>query len=195
MLMLILLHLTLVALAAAQTLYNHNAASYRNESWMSTVDDGVPLRQLTILGTHSSMSTGTWGDAFQTQGSSLSVQLASGIRALDIRCRHYRDSFPIHERLVYLNTDLGAVLTTVQNYLATYPTETVLMHIVEEYNPSGNTRSFEDTFISYKNTFSSLIWVPTTQNPSLGMTRGKVVIIQNFAGAVHGLLYGSFTTI
>ncbi len=27
------------------------------------------------------------------------------------------------------------------------------------------------------------------------MTRGKVVIIQNFAGAVHGLLYGSFTSI
>lgn len=27
------------------------------------------------------------------------------------------------------------------------------------------------------------------------MTRGKVVIIQNFVGAIHGLLYGSFTTI
>jgi 1-phosphatidylinositol phosphodiesterase len=42
------------------------------------------------------MSTGTWGDAFQTQASTLQVQLASGIRALDIRCRHYQNSFPIH---------------------------------------------------------------------------------------------------
>ncbi len=88
---------------------------------MSTVDDGVPLRQLTILGTHSSMSTGTWGDAFQTQGSSLSVQLASGIRALDIRCRHYQNSFPIHERLVYLNIDLGGVLSQVQTFLTAFP--------------------------------------------------------------------------
>lgn len=43
--------------------------------------------------------------------------------------------------------------------------------------------------------FPNLIWTPTTQNPSLGMTRGKVVILQNFQGAIHGLLYGSFTTI
>ena len=96
MLMLILVHLTFVALISAQSLYNHNAASYCNYTWMSTIDDGVPLRQMTILGSHSSMSTGTWGDAFQTQGSSLQVQLASGIRALDIRCRHYQNAFPIH---------------------------------------------------------------------------------------------------
>jgi 1-phosphatidylinositol phosphodiesterase len=155
----------------------------------------VPLRQLTIIGSHSSMSTGTWGDAFQTQASSLPVQLASGMRALDIRCRHYQDSFPIHERLVYLNTDLGGVLSIVQTFLASYPSETVLMHIVEEYNPSGNSGTFEDVFITYKNAFSNLIWTPTTQNPTLGMTRGKVVIIQNFPGAIHGLLYSSFTTI
>lgn len=40
-----------------------------------------------------------------------------------------------------------------------------------------------------------MIWNPTTQNPTIGMTRGKVVIIQNFPGAIHGLIYGSFTTI
>jgi 1-phosphatidylinositol phosphodiesterase len=79
-----------------QALYNHNSISYRNQTWLSTIDDGVPLRQLTIIGTHSSMSTGSWGDAFQTQASTLQVQLASGIRALDIRCRHYQNNFPIH---------------------------------------------------------------------------------------------------
>ncbi len=96
MLNLIVLHLLYATLASSQALYNHNSASYRNQTWMSNLDDGIPLRQLTIIGTHSSMSTGTWGDAFQTQGSSLSTQLASGIRALDIRCRHYQNSFPIH---------------------------------------------------------------------------------------------------
>lgn len=97
---------------------------------MSLFDDGVPLRKLSIMGTHSSMSTGTWGDAFQTQASSLTVQLEAGIRALDIRCRHKNDAFPIHERGIYLNTDLGGVLSTVQNFLASYPSEVVLMHIV-----------------------------------------------------------------
>lgn len=142
MLMLIIFYLALATLAGAQTWYNHNSASYRNQTWMSTVDDGVPLRQLTILGTHSSMSTGTWGDAFQTQGSSLPVQLASGVRALDIRCRHYQNGFPVHQRLVYLNIDLGGVLAMVQTFLTANPSQTVLMHIVEEYSPSGNSRSF-----------------------------------------------------
>ena len=96
MLRLLVVHSILFSLIEPQTLYNHNSATYRNQTWMSTLDDGVPLRQLTIIGTHSSMSTGTWGDAFQTQGSSLATQLASGMRALDIRCRHYQNSFPIH---------------------------------------------------------------------------------------------------
>ena len=83
----------LLRLARLQALYNHNSASYRDQDWMSGFDDGVPLRKLSILGTHSSMSQGTWGDAFQTQASSLTVQLEAGIRALDIRCRHYNNAF------------------------------------------------------------------------------------------------------
>lgn len=75
LLMFILLYPLILTLASAQSLYNHNSASYRNQSWMSTIDNGVLLRELTIIGTHSSMSTGTWGDAFQTQASSLRIQL------------------------------------------------------------------------------------------------------------------------
>ena len=86
----------LLLLAHSQALYNHNSASYRNQTWMGSFDDGVPLRQLSILGTHSSMSQGTWGDAFQTQASSLDVQMQAGIRALDIRCRHQNNRFQIY---------------------------------------------------------------------------------------------------
>ena len=68
--------LFLCASVLSQTLYNHNNYnSYRNETWMSLFNDGIPLRNLNILGTHSSMSTGTWGDAFQTQSLSLAKQL------------------------------------------------------------------------------------------------------------------------
>lgn len=36
----------------------------------------------------------------------------------------------------------------------------------------------------------------TTQNPTLGDTRGKVVIIQDFVGnSIHGLLFDSFTNL
>jgi hypothetical protein len=70
------------------------------------------------------------------------------------------------------------------------------MHIVEEYTASGNSRSFEDTFISYKNSFASLFWKPTSQNPVLGEVRGRVVVLQDFTGkSTHGLLYSTFTVL
>lgn len=126
----------------AQTLYNHNSATYRNQSWMSLFDDGIPLRQMSIIGTHSSLSTGIWGDAFQTQASSLTVQMEAGFRALDIRCRHKNDKFRIHQRLIDLGLNFDDVLNTVQSFLASYPGETILMHVVQEYDPTGNSRSF-----------------------------------------------------
>jgi 1-phosphatidylinositol phosphodiesterase len=75
------------------------------------------------------------GDAYQTQSNSLTNQMMIGMRALDIRCRHKNNGFDIHERQVYLETDLQTVLSTVRDFLATYPMETILMHIVEEYTP------------------------------------------------------------
>jgi 1-phosphatidylinositol phosphodiesterase len=110
--------------------YSHSSANYTNQTWMTDLDDGVPLRQLTIVGTHSSMSQGTWGDAFQTQSSSLETQLKSGVRALDIRCNHNNNKFQIHERSVDLNIDLPGVLTKIQTFLQAFPGETVLVHII-----------------------------------------------------------------
>lgn len=132
----------ILLLSTINAQYSHQASTYLNTTWMSLLDNGIPLRKLTIIGSHSTMGTGAWGDAFQTQSNSLMGQMQMGLRALDIRCRHYNNQFPIHDRLVYLNTDLGAVLATVQTFLQTYPMETILMHIVEEYTPSGNTRTF-----------------------------------------------------
>lgn len=66
------------------------------------------------------------------------TQLNSGIRALDIRCRHKNNKFQVHERMVDLKTDLAGVLMTVGSFLASNPGETVLMHIIEEDDPSGN---------------------------------------------------------
>ena len=87
----------LLVIAQGQQLYNHDSSnSYLNETWMGTLDDGIPLRKISLIGTHSTMSQGIWGDAFQTQGLNLITQLRSGIRALDIRCRHQDNQFPIY---------------------------------------------------------------------------------------------------
>jgi hypothetical protein len=62
---------------------------------MSLVDDGLPIREMNILGTHQSM---TWTDpclwnVFRAQVQTLTNQLLSGIRAVDIRVKHNNDMF------------------------------------------------------------------------------------------------------
>jgi len=89
----IILILLSIIPSLTQSLYNHQASSYVNSSWMGLLDNGIPIRKLSIIGSHCSMSTGVWGDAFQTQSNSLMGQMVSGIRALDMRCRHYNNAF------------------------------------------------------------------------------------------------------
>ena len=105
---------------AISQFYNHRTSTLSNPAWMALLDNGIPLRQLSIIGSHSSMSQGTWGDAFQTQSNSLTNQMKMGMRAFDIRCRHTNNQLKIYDRIVYLNTDLGGVLSTIRTYLLTY---------------------------------------------------------------------------
>ena len=75
----------------------------------------------------------------------------------------------------------------------TYPTETVLLHLIEEQSSSGCTRSFEDTYKAYRDSYAPLFWTPTTQDPQLGEVRGMIVLLQDFTAAeIHGLLWATF---
>lgn len=82
--------------AHSQQLYNHDSPnSYRNQTWMSLVDDGFPIRSMNIMGTHQTMG---YNDpfpwlVFQSQVQTLSDQLLSGIRAVDIRVFHQNNLF------------------------------------------------------------------------------------------------------
>lgn len=116
-----------------QQLYNHNSPnSYRNQSWMSLVDDGFPIREMNILGTHQSM---TWTDPclwdiFRSQVQTLTNQLLSGIRAVDIRVKHKNDRFQMWDRICDVGSNFDNVLTTIQTFLNSYPSETVILHLM-----------------------------------------------------------------
>src|SRR5438874_2499396 len=65
--------------------YSHDSSiGYNNSDWMGALPDQLRLSELSIPGTHDSMSF-HGGDAVQTQSMPLSTQLESGIRVLDIR--------------------------------------------------------------------------------------------------------------
>lgn len=100
---------------------------------MSTLDFGLSLREISILGTHNSVGRSNcfWLGSFQQcQANSLTVQLESGIRALDIRVKHDTDRFQAYDRSCDLGVNFDTILTEVRSFLLSYPSETVLMHVV-----------------------------------------------------------------
>lgn len=189
--------------------------------WMTALKDDVLLSELSIPGTHDTMSlhglpvrdamiagaaaggaagsvtgVGAAGgavvggaiapvisaDAVRTQRLSLPDQLASGIRVLDIRCRHVGDIFNIYHGPVYQRANFDDVLKAVVEFLNKNPGETVLMRVKEEYEPTHNTRTFEQTFrLKYWESYKAHMWQGTSVNPTLGEMRGKIVILQDFA--------------
>jgi len=181
----ILFALTLGVSAEASAIdyaaYTHNTTSgYQNTHWMGSLPGNKRISELSVPGTHDTMSF-YGGDIVKTQSLPLMEQLNSGVRALDIRCRHYYDTFTIHHGFVYQNANFDDVLSTVQQFLQAHPNETVLMRVKEEYNAEGTTRAFDDTFTMYKQRYGGLFWNYNSANPTLDQVRGKIVVLQNFS--------------
>ena len=88
------------------------------------------------------------------------------------------------------------VLKETIQFLKAHPTETILMRLKEETTPENGSLSFEEIFLKYKNVNASYFWDPNSvqtsdrNNPTLGDTRGKIVILQNFTSTqLYGIDY------
>ncbi|MFD1814061.1 phosphatidylinositol-specific phospholipase C [Rhodococcus gannanensis] len=170
-----------------------------NPDWMGGLPDDVGLSELSLPGTHDTMAVRASVFA-ETQDVDLPTQLRAGVRAVDIRTRHFRDAYPIHHGLEYLNTNFTDVVVQLTDFLRDHPTETVVMRLKEEYTPAENTRSYEDTLRWYLHDnpdtaarLSEHLWsADGNRFPTLGEVRGKIVVIQGFDGAeTYGPRWGN----
>ncbi|QJR14630.1 phosphatidylinositol-specific phospholipase C [Usitatibacter palustris] len=184
------------ALAHNNPGYSHDSGpggNYSKPSWMGALADGRKISELSVPGSHDTMSH-HGGDIAKTQSMPLATQLNSGIRALDIRCRHVKNGFPIYHGIIDQKADFRDVLNTAQAFLKANPRETILMRVKEEHTPDGNTRTFEQTFEDYVAKYPGLFWTGTGTNPTLGEVRGKIVVLQDFRPATKtwGLMWNTF---
>ncbi len=186
-----------------------NEIQTRHPDWMSWLPDSISISELSLPGTHDTMSR--FGGGFvRTQELYLDRQLLAGIRVLDVRARHIDDRFAIHHGAFYQNAMFGEVLQKAAQFLDAHPGETILMRFGGEgVTPKGGenvTRSFAKTYEWYRDEtiHGSKIWqrpdatradgMPTDQCgsndnaegkqqdyiPTLGEVRGKIVILQDF---------------
>ncbi|MDL4842525.1 phosphatidylinositol-specific phospholipase C [Aquibacillus rhizosphaerae] len=149
-------------------------------SWMNSIDDSRSLSSLSIPGTHDSGAI--YEPIYNTakcQDLNIAEQLSIGVRYLDIRNRHYENSFDIYHGPISQNQTFDDVLHDVYSFLDDNPSETILMGIKEEYNPYNNTRSFEETFDAYIANNPDK-WLLTDTIPTVGEARGKIVLIRRF---------------
>ena len=83
----------------------------------------------------------------------------------------------------------------VIDFLKQNPSETILMRLkLNEHIPEGNTRSANATLKLYYDKYEEFFWnYNNNNNPRLGETRGKIVIIQDFKSDFKfGLMFNKF---
>ena len=167
-----------------------NKASYKiaslapvqMNSWMAGLQDNISISKISIPGTHDSgarIDAPVISGTAKTQDLSIAEQLNAGVRFLDIRCRHIDNSFTIHHGAIYQNLNFDDVLNACYAFLESHPSETIIMSVKEEHDPSNTTRSFESTFDSYVQKNPSK-WNLGTNIPTLGEVRGKIRLLRRF---------------
>ena len=167
--------------------YSHDSnQKTTNLSWLTFMQDSVTLNQLSVPGSHDTMTYGYQpgfglGNLFTgqqiptdptpipkdlvvTQAMDLQTQLNSGLRAFDIRCKDIFNQFLIYHGDFYVGATFADVLNTVTNFLTAHPGEVVLMRVTNE--PAGAplnvVQDTEDSSFNWETVFAgyydSSIW-------------------------------------
>jgi hypothetical protein len=148
------------------------------KNWMGRLLGDWKLSELNIPGTHDSGAV-EGGPLFKCQTMSLGEQLASGIRFLDIRCRHKDNRFQVYHHYWDQDLSFGDVRQICTHYLDENPTECIVMLMKEEYDATGCNRSFEETFDWYRNGYEQY-WYLGNKIPMLNQVRGKIVLLRRW---------------
>ncbi|CAN0294317.1 unnamed protein product [Ectocarpus sp. 8 AP-2014] len=155
--------------------------------WMSGLDGALRLNQISLPGTHDTMSKGIsaclqegLANYVHTQAWSLRTMLDTGVRAIDVRVRRKSDlSLVLEHGIVELpfgfDVDVRDVLAS---FLTDNPTETVVMFyqmndLAGEDSSGGVTA--EDTLQASMSQYPDL-WLDGAVVPTLEEARGKVVL-------------------
>ncbi len=176
--------------------YSHDAiAKTSNSDWMSFVPRDRLLSELSLPGTHGSMALhGSIASLnVKNQTMSFTTQLESGLRAFDMRVHHTKDRLELHHGAFSQHTFFDDdVLKIAAEFLANHPSETLIMRVKEDHDPTNNTRTLNETFAYHKNLYPDLMWDPTSNNsdnPTLDEIRGKIVILTQGFDTAFGIEY------
>ena len=176
----VLTSVSATALAEGRYYNSETTIQTSHPDWMSWLPDDIYLGEISIPGTHDSISL-HGGIVPETQSLTLTQQFNAGIRFIDIRALHEGDTFAMFHGCVYQKARFSDVLNEAATFLAEHPSETIIMLLsdsgvhktepclgeyvwpdyIYEYVTRPNTRDFSETFEAYRNTPPGrFIWDP-----------------------------------
>ena len=116
---------------------------------MTGLNGDLYLSQLSIPGTHDSVSTSEYGNFCHhwnycaCQDRKIDEQLDAGIRFFDIRLRHKKDTFDIHHGIFYLNRNIDQVMADFAAFLKKNPKEVIIMSYQKAQSEKDTTRYYQ----------------------------------------------------
>lgn len=180
--------------------YSFDINTISNPDWMGALPDSTPITNMSIPGTHDTMTSAEVLAAIgaQCQNNHLDVQLQGGIRYIDIRAWLLFNDLIISHGPAPTGDSLQGVFQTVFSFLDAHPGETIVMRIREENPPKWSNGNFVSHFQSLISGpvaagAQKHLWTPPSPGsdsfPTLGQLRGKVVILQGFGSspATYGI--------
>lgn len=158
------------------------------EAWMQHIAGSTAMCKLSIPGTHDSGAT-RGGEALQTQGSDISVQLTQGIRAFDIRLQEKDNMLGVFHseafQHIYWEKD---VLPAFISFLQKHPSETLVVSLKRE---GGSAESYARLLTTSLEDSHNQPYFVTDFHPGLTLDecRGKILFLHrdkssdNYPGA------------
>ena len=153
-------------------------ATQSTSNWMAGISDNKLLSELSIPGSHDTMTYNSGLVGVKTQNLSLQDQLNKGIRKIDIRVKPQDNLFYLVHGSFSLGMEFGHdVLDVCTAWLNSNPSECIVMTVVTGDN------SAEKIFQWYLEGRPTERFYLDDTIPALGAARGKIVLLREFPAA------------
>lgn len=167
-----------------RTTSTDNSPRSYNLDWMNNIPNETKISQMTIPGTHDSLSLFGICCA-RTQVWSLSEQMRAGLRYFDIRLRNIDNTLRAYHAFVDQRLTLDTILYLVFKFLDEHPSETIIMEIISEYETKNCTKSMSELYKEYIENYKHRIYEYENRDVTMGEIRGKAMVIKVFNGSTR----------
>ncbi|MCI8497151.1 MAG: phosphatidylinositol-specific phospholipase C [Clostridiales bacterium] len=175
--------------------WHETSRTQTKADWMKKLSNNKRTSELSLPGTHDTMAHRSdllGGDIARTQTMSLTDQLMSGIRVLDIRLKYENSKLlKCHHGVAYLKAEFADVLRDIKDFLKKNPSEAIFMRVSQE-NSNVSDQKMKEAFDYYYNQNKDLFYNGGSQNPTVGEIRGKIVLLPKVGSLYnYGIKYKS----